>query len=157
MPESVHACNGNFHRLSKDMPAYMYVNHRGEVCCNPALLAEHVRENVDYILVRDNGKQGILVMVYNHGVYTLYAPDMFKAIIKYFIAEYDNSLVKMKDVDEAYRHIVTDFDYVRQSDLNFDETIINFQNTIVRVSGDQILTFGHSPQVISTIQILRCQ
>ncbi|MBO4393335.1 MAG: hypothetical protein J5800_03240, partial [Spirochaetales bacterium] len=149
----IRACNGNFHRLSKDMPAYMYINHRGEVCCNPALLAEHVRENVDYILVRDNGKQGILVMVYNHGVYTLYAPDMFKAIIKYFIAEYDNSLVKMKDVDEAYRHIVTDFDYVRQSDLNFDETIINFQNTIVRVSGDQILTFGHNPQVISTIQI----
>ena len=149
----INACHGKFHRLSKKMPDFMYINYKGEVCCNPALLAQHIRENVDYILVRDNGKQGILVMVYNHGVYTLYAPDMFKAIIKYFIAEYDASLVKMKDVDEVYRHIVTDFDYVKQSDLNSDESIINFQNTIVQVSGDQILTFDHNPQILSTIQI----
>ena len=86
-------------------------------------------------------------------MYTLYAPDMFKAIIKYFIAEYDNSLVKMKDVDEAYRHIVTDFDYVRQSDLNADESIINFQNIMIRVSDKQITSVIHNPRILSTIQI----
>jgi len=149
----IRACNGNFHRLSKDMPAFMYINNRGETCCNPALLAQHVRQNVTYLLVRDNGKQGILILVYGNGVYKLYAPDMFKAVIKYFIAEYDMSLLKMKDVEEAYRQLVTDFNYVKQSDLNADENLINFQNTMIRVTADSITLCGHTADALSTIQI----
>lgn len=149
----IRACNGNFHRLSKKMPSFMFQTPMGEIKCNPALLAQHVRQNVTYLLVRDNGKQGILILVYENGVYKLYAPDMFKAVIKYFIAEYDVSLLKMKDVEEAYRQLVTDFNYVKQSDLNADETLINFQNTMIRVTENQIIPFGHDPQILSTIQI----
>ena len=141
----IRACNGNFHRLSKKMPSFMFQTPMGEIKCNPALLAQHVRQNVTYLLVRDNGKQGILILVYENGVYKLYAPDMFKAVIKYFIAEYDVSLLKMKDVEEAYRQLVTDFNYVKQSDLNADETLINFQNTMIRVTENQIIPFGHDP------------
>ncbi len=149
----IKACHGKFHRLSKQMPEFMYKNSKGELKCNPALLAEHVRNNVTYVLVRDNGKQGILIYVYENGVYRLYAPEMFKSIIKAFITEYDNSLLKMKDVDEAYRNLITDMNYVRQSDLNSREDIINFQNTLLRITADGLETMQHCSGLLSTIQI----
>lgn len=49
-------------------------------------LAKAVKTRVNYILVRDNGKEGVRVYVYEHGVYLYYAPDMFKAVIKNIIA-----------------------------------------------------------------------
>ena len=152
----IRACDGNFHRLSKKMPEFMYIDGHGEVKCNPSLLAEYVRNNVTYVLVRDNGKQGIMILVYANGVYKLYAPEMFKSVIKYFIAEYDNSVLKMKDVEEAYRNLITDMNYVRQSDLNSNEDIINFQNTLLKVSADSLETMPHNPGVLSTIQIPCC-
>ena len=149
----IRACNGTFYEVSKPMPAFLFKTDSGDIRCNPTLLAEHVRNNVSYIFVRDSGKQGLLILVYDNGVYSIYAPDMFKAVIKFFIEEYDRSLVKMKYVDEAYRQLVTDLNYVKQIDLNADESIINFRNTLIQVTEDQVIPLPHAPQVLSTIQI----
>ena len=62
------------------------------------------------------------------GVYKLHAPDMFRGIIKSFIADYDEEMVKMNLVNEAYNHIITDTNYISQHELNADESIINFRN-----------------------------
>ncbi len=147
------ACSGTFHRLSKPTPDFIYTDANENVKVNPALLAETVRQNEKYFLVRDNGKQGILCYVYRNGCYNLYAPEMMKSVIKKYIEDYDISILKMKDVDETYKQLLTDINYINQSELNSNENIINFKNTLIDISGDKIVTCPHTPSVLSTIQI----
>ena len=149
----INACNGVFHTSTKPVPNFIYTNSKGQIKVNAALLAENIRFNEKYFLVRDNGKQGILIYVYEGGVYKLFAPEMFKSIIKGYIADYDLSILKMNDVNEVYNHLITDRNYVRQSELNSDESLINFANCLLKVSADKIQVFNHSVCVYSTIQI----
>ena len=65
------------------------------------LLAKRVREHLNYILVRGNGKQGFLKYIYENGCSRLYSSDMLVGIIKQFIAAYDEELVKMSKAIET--------------------------------------------------------
>lgn len=78
---------------------------------------------MQYILVRDNGKQALLKYVYEGGCYRLYADNMMMGRIKQYIADYDEELVKMSKVNETLQHINTDLNYVSQDELNADEGI----------------------------------
>ena len=69
---------------------------------------------MQYILVRDNGKQALLKYVYEDGCYRLYADNMLLGIIKKYIEDYDEELVKMSKVNEVLQHITTDLTYVSQ-------------------------------------------
>ena len=94
--KGIEACQGSFHRTKMSHPEFIRFNERsGEPYIVVPLLAKHVRENLKYILVRDNGKQGLLKYVYEDGCYRLYSNDMLMGIIKQYIAEYDEELVKM--------------------------------------------------------------
>ena len=117
------------------------------------LLAKYVRERLQYILVRDNGKQGLLKYVYEGGCYRLYADNMLLGIIKKYIADYDEELVKMSKVNEVLLHITTDLTYVSQDSLNADEDIINFQNGILKITATDTELIPHSADILSTIQL----
>ena len=117
------------------------------------LLAKHVREHLDYILVRDNGKQGLLKYVYEDGCYRLYSNDILMGIIKQYIADYDEEMVKMSKVNEVLQHITTDLNYVGQNELDANENLINFKNGLLSVSEDALTLIPHTPNVYSTIQI----
>lgn len=117
------------------------------------LLAKYAREHMQYVLVRDNGKQALLKYVYEDGCYRLYADNMMMGRIKQFIADYDEELVKMSKVNETLQHINTDLNYVGQDELDADESIINFQNGLLRVSAVETVLESHTPSVLSTIQI----
>ena len=151
---AIEACNGNFHKSKMDHPYFVKFNEQTfQPYVSVPLLAKYVREHLKYILVRDNGKQGILKYIYENGCYRLYSNDMFMGRIKQYIAEYDEELVKMGQVAEALNHITTDLNYVSQDDLNADEDLINMPNGLLRVTADDIQLFPHSPDVLSTIQI----
>lgn len=45
-------------------------------------LARYIRENLHYIFVRNNARQGILRYVYEDGCYRLYSDDMLRGVIK---------------------------------------------------------------------------
>lgn len=137
----------------KEIPAFVKVNDKGHRSISAALLAKHIRENLDYILVRDNGNQAILKYVYNGGVYQLYDLNMLHGAVKQFIADYDEELVKMNVVKEAVQLILSDLDYLSQDDLNANEGIINFQNGLLQVSGDELKLIPHTPKELTTIQI----
>lgn len=145
------SCNGVFHHSVKPIPDFIYTNQSGQYRVNAALLAKHIKQNLQYILVRDNAKTGVLFYVYEAGCYKLYAPDMVKGIIKTYIAGFMESVVRMSDLNEVYSLMTTDLDYIRQCDLNSDEGIINFQNGLLRLSDMKLLP--HSPEVLSTIQL----
>lgn len=138
----------------KKRPDFVKVDQKKkqEVVSAP-LLAKFVRENLPYLLVRDNGNQAIIKYVYQDGVYQLFDLNMLHGIVKKYIADYNEELVKMNIVKEAVQLILSDLDYLSQEDLNADEDIINFQNGLLRVSGSSVTLLPHSPSVRSTIQI----
>lgn len=74
-------------------------------------------------------------------------------IIKKYIADYDEELVKMSKVNEVLLHITTDLTYVSQDSLNADEDIINFQNGILKITATDTELIPHSADILSTIQL----
>ena len=150
----IEACHGTFHKSKMVHPYFIKFNEMtGEPYVSVPLLAKYVREHLQYLLVRDNGKQGLLKYVYEDGCYRLYSNDMLMGRIKQYISDYDEELVKMGQVSETLNHIVTDLNYVTQDDLNDNEDLINFSNGLLYVTKDELQLFLHSPDVLSTIQI----
>ena len=138
----------------KKRPNFIKVDEKkNQEYVSAPLLAKFVRDNLPYLLVRDNGNQAILKYVYQDGVYKLFDLNMLHGVVKQYIADYNEELVKMNTVKEAVQLILSDLDYMSQEDLNADEDVINFQNGLLRVSGSSVTLLPHSPNVRSTIQI----
>lgn len=137
----------------KKQPDFIKIDSKQRESVSAPLLARFVRENLPYLLVRDNGNQAIMKYVYQNGVYKLFDLNMLHGIVKQYISDYNEELVKMNTVKEAVQLILSDLDYLSQEDLNADEDIINFQNGLLRVSGSSVTLLPHSPSVLSTIQI----
>lgn len=149
----IEACHGTFHKSKMEHPYFIKFDEKGAPYVFPPLLAKWTREQLHYILVRDNGRQALLIYVYEDGYYRLYAPDMLKGVMKGYIAGYDEELVSMGKVAEAYNQITTDLNYVSQDDLNANEDLINFSNGLLRITERNATLVPHSPDFLSTIQI----
>lgn len=148
----VEACHGVFHASVMPHPDSIKFDPKTKgPYVSPPLLAKHIRDHLRYVLVRDSARQSILLYVYEHGCYRLYAPEMLKGIIKSYVAAYDEELVSMGKITEAYNQLITDLNYVGQDELNADENLINFSNGLLRLSDAALLP--HTPDVLSTIQI----
>ncbi|MDD2955851.1 MAG: phage/plasmid primase, P4 family [Oscillospiraceae bacterium] len=149
----IEACHGVFHRSRMDHPYFIKFDEKGAPYVFPPLLAKWTREQLHYILVRDNGRQALLMYVYEGGYYRLYAQDMLKGVMKGYIAGYDEELVSMGKVAEAYNQVTTDLNYVSQDNLNSNEDLINFNNGLLRITDSNATLVPHSPDILSTIQI----
>lgn len=136
-----------------DAPYFIYEDKNGNEKVKGSLLAKFVRDHLHYKLVRSGGRSDLQIFVYENGVYRLCAAETFKGLIKRYIADYDESLVTMFSVNEAYGQIITDLDLIQIDDLNDDERIINFKNGILKVTADDLYLSPHSPEMLSTIQI----
>lgn len=68
--KGIEACHGTFHKSKMEHPYFIrFSEATGEPYIVTPLLARYVREHLNYILVRDNGKQGLLKYVYENGCY----------------------------------------------------------------------------------------
>ena len=137
----------------KTIPPFIKIDKNGKASVSAPLLARYTREHLDYLLVRDNGTQAIMKYVYKDGVYTLYDTTMLQGEIVRFISEYNEELVKMNTVKEVVNILLSDLEYTAQEELNADESIINFQNGLLKIGIDGTELIPHDPQVLSTIQI----
>lgn len=150
----IDACHGQFYKSNNERPDFVKYNEKTDkFYVSVPLLARYIREHLHYLLVKDNGNQGIMIYVYEKGCYRLYSPDMMKGIIKKYISDYDEELVKISQVTEVYNNIITDLNYVSQDDLNCREDLINFQNGLLRITDSSLELLPHTPDVFSTIQI----
>lgn len=134
-------------------PPFIKIDENGKPSVSAPLLAKYAREHLHYLLVRDNGTQAVMKYVYKNGVYVLYDTAMLQGEIKQYIMDYNEELVKMNTVKEVVNNLLSDLDYTAQEDLNADESIINFQNGLLKINGDRWGLIPHSPEVLSTIQI----
>ncbi len=153
--KAIELCNGNFYGREGNHPSFIYIDEKSKKPrVNCPLLAKHIRENLHYIFVLDHAKNGVQRYVYEDGCYHLYSDEMFKGIIKGYIASYKEEILKMSDVEEVLKQIATDLDFIKSHALNEDENIINFENGLLNLS--TMTLEPHSPRVLSAIQ-LPCQ
>ncbi len=151
---AIDSLEGQFHKSVRSRPPFIvYDEAKGREYVIPNLLAQYVREHLNYVLVRDDGRHALMKYVYEDGYYQYHADDMMKGRIKQFIADYDETLVNLRDVNAALEHIKTDLDYVPMDLMDADESIINFQNGLLRITADDMELIPHSPDIYSTIQI----
>lgn len=132
-------------------PHYFYLNDKGEMKINAALLAEYIRRNNNYIFVRNEANESVMKYWYRNGVYTLISDNELKGLIKEHITKYSMLALKMRDVKEVYDNLTTDLNFVSGHSLNDNENIINFQNGLLYL--DTMELKPHDPKVYSTIQI----
>ena len=113
-----------------------------------AELAEQIKKDVDYYLVKSGVEKDPFLFAYWNGVYKNMAPNEFKALIKQYIPY---QLIQMKDVTEIYNNISTEFKSIEHEAFNNNENIINFQDGLLHLDTGKITS--HTPKCLSTIQI----
>lgn len=150
--KAVEACQGIFHYSIMPHPDYfIYDQKSGKMNVSCPMLARYIRNDLHYVFVRDNAHTGVLKYIYENGCYRLYADEMLKGIIKRYITDYDENLLKMSYVEEVFKQLTTDLVFAKNEDLNSEEGIINFSNGLLRLEDMTLLP--HTPDTLSTIQI----
>ncbi len=135
-----------------EKPDFVVTNSRTKApMVDPAKLAIHVHDRLHYMLVVDSLRDTRTKYVYEDGVYRLCSDERFKGHIKSFIEAYNPELVRMKDVEEAFKNLSTGLEAIPFDQLNPDENIINFQNGLLHL--DDMTLWPHDPEVCSTIQL----
>ncbi len=127
-----------------------YIDKHGNLIrkVNCPKLAQFIRNNLNYIFVRNNAKSNILRYFYIDGYYKLVSDDEVRGLIKLCIPlEWQ----KTKDINEVLNLLYTDMKFVPIEKLNADENIINFNNGVLHL--DKLELKPHSPNYLSTIRI----
>lgn len=110
-----------------------------------------MRKHLPYVFVREAERGAYSKYVYHDGVYQVYSDDMFKGAIKAFVTDYNPMLLRMSVIEEAFKQLTTDLNYILKTALNGDEHLINFQNGLLDIR--DLSLHPHSPSVFSTIRI----
>jgi len=134
-------------------PKYISVSKQGGDKVNTSALAEHIRRELKYIIVREPGRNSFFIYVYEDGYYKLYSPDLFKGIIKKYITDYSLYILKMHDVEETYRNLITDLNFRTTEEINSNEDLVNFENGFVKITKNNISLIPHDSAILSTIRI----
>lgn len=121
-----------------------------KVSVNTGYLAKFLRENVDYIFLRENAKEGIQRFIYSNGVYNLANDYDYKHLVKIYIPE---SFLKMGMVNEVKENLYTDDRYYTYSKLN-PEKYINFKDGLLNIETN--ILEAHTPKILTTIQLPLC-
>lgn len=140
----------------EELPPYIFekVNERtGEITYHVScpLLADWFREHNSYFWLRSRGGIKPLRYLYRNGVYVCVSDEEIKGILKDYISVFEKTLVKMRDVDEAFKNLCCDNVIRSAEELDADENVINFQNGILHL--DTMELTEHTPDLLSTVQI----
>ena len=138
---------------SRVLPSFATEGAKGKLTLSAPRLAEYTRQHETLIRVKNNEKEAPLFYVYRDGVYRFCNKEAMEGVVKKPVYDYDPGLVDMKKVDEAIKDLRSDLNFVRESELNADESVINFQNGLLRVTADGMRLEPHDPSVFSTIQL----
>lgn len=141
-------------KTSKGIPSFIVQTGRKDRLVEKVsapLLAQWVRDNVTYRLIRDDATRAISVYLYEEGVYSEIDSFLFQGIIKEPVENYNPLLVDMELINKVYKNLITDRKYCSSKLLNARTDIINFKNGILDLNTMELLP--HSPDYMSTIQI----
>ncbi|WP_217813416.1 phage/plasmid primase, P4 family [Clostridium tyrobutyricum] len=127
---------------------FIYVNNRGKKCVNTGLLADYIRENYNYMIVRKQGFDNDFLYWYENGYYKRMSANEFKGKIKDFIPV---EIRKPHQWEEVYKELITDKASIRFDDLNMCSNYINVKNGLYNVTSKSLEK--HNSDIKSTIQL----
>ena len=138
------------------VPDFIRFDSKGNTRVHVPALVQYMRENIHFLLVKDEAHKYTFIYVYENGVYKLYDKNMFMGVIRECIEAYNVDLVKMSHLEEAYKIIMTDRNYIHTEELDNHENIINFKNGLLKVAENNLEFTEHNPNIYSTIQLPCC-
>lgn len=140
---------------TKDIPPYIYpkcdkngIFIRYEVSCPK--LADHFRQEQAYFWLNTNGTKPPRYL-YQNGVYKPVTDEQIKNILRSYIEIFDPELIKTKLLDETAKLLFLDDVAVAPGDLNTYETLVNFQNGLLKIDTMELLP--HSNGAYMTVQL----
>lgn len=165
--KAIEGCNGKYYKYynmpssveeksTPKVPDFIRLNSKGNPRVHVPALARYVRENTHYLLVKDNAYNCVFTYVYENGVYKLYDKNMFMGVIRDCIETYNEDIVKMSQIEEAYKILMTERNYICMEELNNRVDIINFKNGLLKVTENDLVLTEHDPNIYSTIQLPCC-
>lgn len=166
--KAIEGCKGKFYKYYYNMPTsveaksaptvpdFIRFDSKGNPRVHVPALVQYMRENIHFLLVKDEAHKYTFIYVYENGVYKLYDKNMFMGVIRECIEAYNMDLVKMRQLDEAYKIIMTDRNYIHTEELDSYENIINFKNGLLKVAENNLEFTEHDPNIYSTIQLPCC-
>ena len=152
LPEAIEACkvvqNGS---VNDDLYQRKYIleDKNGNYKVKYPYLAEYIKANEKYFLVKESERNEESFHLYRNGVYNFVTVNEVKGLIKSMLPL---PLQTAKGLDEVYKLLITNNDNFTSIDnFNTDENIINFKNGLLYL--DTMEVKPHSPDILSTIQI----
>lgn len=143
--------DAELNRPVKIVPNYFYQDDRNQWRVSCPLLSKYIRDHEHYAFIENCGNRVANRYWYKDGCYRRVSDDQIKGIIKSYITKHIETALKMHDVNEVFQDLVTDNSFHKESDMDADESIINFENGLLNINTMQLLP--HSPDILSTIQL----
>ncbi len=129
---------------------YLYINKQGNQSVNTSLLAEHIRQNNHYYIVKKQGSDSFFIYWYEGGYYKELSPNELKAKIKALIPL---NIRKPSFWEDTYKDLVATDNFISYEEMNTDTRYINFPNGLLDTKTWELKP--HSPEYRHTFQ-LKC-
>lgn len=135
---------------NQEEAVYLYTNNRGNLSVNTSLLAEYIRQNSNYYIVKKQGSDSFFIYWYEDGYYKELSPNELKAKIKALIPL---EIRKPSLWEDAYKDLIATDNFISYSKMSNDKYHINFQNGLLDTRTWELK--AHSPKYNHTYQ-LKC-
>ena len=127
---------------------YIITTRRGTITVNTSLLAEYIRANSHYYIVKKQGSDTIFIYWYDDGYYKHMSKGEVKAMIKKFIPV---EIRTPKMWEDTYKDLTSTENFISFEDLNSYPHLINFKNGILDTKTWELIE--HDPKYNLTHQI----
>ena len=127
---------------------YIITTEKGKRFINTSLLAQHIRENAHYYIVKKQGSETFFIYWYERGYYKHMSAGEVKAKVKELIPL---EMRKPTIWEDTYKDLVSTNNFISFDQLNSHEHLINFKNGILDTKTWKLIK--HSPEYNLTYQI----
>lgn len=126
---------------------YLITTENG-IKVNTGLLAQYIRNNSNYMIVRKQGYDNDLLYWYEDGYYKRISANELKGRIKNYIPE---KIRLPNQWENVYKELITDIKSVAFEELDTNEDYINVKNGLYNIKTKELEP--HNPNLKSTLQI----
>ncbi len=134
------------------LPDYFVFNSKQKrFSISTPLLAEYIRLHENILNIHDPNARENKIFLYDDGVYSPANDSTLQGNVKHYVTDFDRDLLKMSQVREVVADLKSDLNFIERSELDADESIINFRNGLYSLKDGTLSE--HDPSVYSTIQL----
>jgi len=151
-PESDTDHNQSDSLSREDLPEWVVETKHG-LKVHTARLSRIIQEQTHFFFVRDGQMEFVRRYWYDErtGFYTFANISDIESMVKKKIDSFDSDLAKTKDIREVTQLLTMSSNYISETEVNADETLINFRNGVLDWNTGRFSP--HSPDFRITVQV----